>query len=210
MPFLTGAFGYIKSKQDQIFNLLLGLSFIYWSLAGLYKDLNDLSTVRVCTSLLNFLVGVLIILRQKELKRGDTKSLIASLPSLVLGGLLFKMALYFSHWSLPLQAVFALASIFTLMSFISLGSSFSILPSLRKIMVHGTYRLVRHPAYLGESVMVLCLALSTQKPYAILLFLLYITLLSFRIKEEERLLSSQTSYLEYKKKVKWKLLPLVW
>lgn len=210
MPFLTGVFGYIKPRQDQIFNILLGLSFIYWAFAGFYKDLSILSTVRVCTSILNIVIGILIILRSKELKKAKPKALLFSLPSLILGGLLFKFALPFTIWSSFLQIIFALASIFTILSFLSLGSSFSILPSLRKIKDTGTYRIVRHPAYLGESLMVFCLAISSDRRYALFFFLVYLVMLRFRIEEEENLLSTTQAYRSYQERIKWKLLPFLW
>ena len=47
--------------------------------------------------------------------------------------------------------------------------------------------------------------------YAFLVFLLYPILISIRIRDEETLLEAELSgYAEYKKRVKYRLLPFIW
>ena len=95
-------------------------------------------------------------------------------------------------------------------SFVFLGKSFAILPAIRDVVVRGPYRLVRHPAYLGELLMVLACGLAKPAVLNFTPFLLGIPLIVVRILAEESLLNSSNDYLTYKRKVRFRLIPLVW
>lgn len=210
MPSSTGVFGYINSKRDIILNFCFALSFFSWAGIGIYKDLEQLSTVRVFVSLINLLIGMLILFRLKLKKESSAIAILKSLPSLLAGGILFKLAQDYNDWSIPLQILFASGASFCIFSFLCLGRNFSIFPSKRKISTWGAYQLVRHPAYLGESIMLLALALFIAKLWVLVVLFIYAVSLVWRIEEEENLLGSDQEYLLYKKKTPYRLIPFVW
>ena len=75
----------------------------------------------------------------------------------------------------------------------------------------GLYGIVRHPMYLASILMFLSIPLVMGSWYALIPFALYPLLMVVRIKDEEKLLTAELEgYEEYKKKVKYRLIPLIW
>ena len=75
----------------------------------------------------------------------------------------------------------------------------------------GLYGIVRHPMYLASILMFLSIPLVMGSWYALIPFAFYPLLMVVRIKDEEKLLTAELSgYEEYKKKVKYRLIPLIW
>ncbi|MEM8527813.1 MAG: methyltransferase [Bacteroidota bacterium] len=206
----------ISSKSldgELVFNFLLGASFIYWSFAGIqsYEQLVDIPPVRIAVSSLNLLIGGLIIFRRRIREAAKFNFLLVALPSLFCGGILFKLAKPFELWEFHLNALFIVGCLLTSWSFLFLGRNFSILPYTRNIVCNGPFRFVRHPAYFGESIMMLSCLIASEKPWlAGFIFLLFLPSLIGRILAEEQLLSKQLVYQKYKKQVRWRLIPKVW
>ena len=200
------------SFKEKLLNISFGLSLIYWGVAGFLHSYNGLETptLRWVITLLNFTVGLLIIFRSPVFNKGSVKSIAMSLPSLICGGLLFKLAKPLVDWSLYLQVVFILGAVFALTAFLFLGRSFSIFPDVRKIKSMGVFSIVRHPSYLGEIIMITACLLATQYWQSFLVYMVFIPSIVLRIKEEEDLLIISSEYRNYQKNVKWRLLPYVW
>lgn len=196
-----------------MFNFLLGTSFIYWSMAGIwsYADWNTIPPVRVMVSALNFIIGVLIIFRHKSKEETSLQFLLVALPSLLCGGILFKLSKPFELWESYLNVLFVLGCLLTIWSFFFLGRNFSILPYTRNIVSNGPYKFTRHPAYLGETIMILsCLITSRFFLISLVVFILFIPSLVWRILAEEQLLSKQIAYQVYTTQVRWRLIPRIW
>ena len=79
---------------------------------------------------------------------------------------------------------------FTVAALGALGKSFSIIPQVRKLVVRGPYRLVRHPLYIGEIVSMLGLTLAGVSIPKILVFLLLVGCQVYRSLQEEKLLTA--------------------
>jgi len=198
-------------KDESIFNILLGLSIIAWGAMGLYKGtFQEPSLIRFLSSILNFFIGFLIIFRNPVLKSGSHFSILISLPSFLLGGMLFKMAHPFNVWPISLEIAFATGVLVTLISFLYLGKNFAIFPNLRAISKQGPYRLIRHPAYAAEILLTASCCLANFNVITISIFTLFLFFLHFRIEEEEKLLSESKEFIKYKSIVKWKLVPHLW
>jgi len=95
-----------------------------------------------------------------------------------------------------------------LWSLLTLGGSFGIAPADRGLVVHGPYRFVRHPMYLGELVLRLALVPTSPQPFlAAGLFLTLAAIQVLRAIREERIISD---YSAYALQVRFRLIPGVW
>ena len=81
----------------------------------------------------------------------------------------------------------------------------------QKVVSTGLYRIVRHPMYTATILMFLAMPLVMGSWWAFLVMLPYVIAIVTRIKDEEILLTKELEgYLEYKEKVRWKLIPHIW
>lgn len=81
----------------------------------------------------------------------------------------------------------------------------------QQVVDTGLYGMVRHPMYLATTLLFLAIPLVLGSWVAFVVFLLYPVLLIKRIRNEETVLAAELAgYTEYMKKVKWRMLPLIW
>ena len=75
----------------------------------------------------------------------------------------------------------------------------------------GLYGVVRHPMYLASVLMFLAIPLVMGSWYALIPFAFYPLLMVVHILDEEKLLTAELSgYEEYKRKVKYRMIPFIW
>lgn len=81
----------------------------------------------------------------------------------------------------------------------------------QKVIDTGLYGVVRHPMYMATTVLFLAMPLVLASPISFAILLLYLPLIAKRIKNEETVLEDGLpGYKEYKTRVKYKVLPLIW
>ena len=81
----------------------------------------------------------------------------------------------------------------------------------QKVIDKGLYAVVRHPMYTATLFLFLSMPLVLGSLVAFFVFLIYPVLIIFRIIYEEKLLEKELEgYVEYKKKVKYRLIPFIW
>jgi protein-S-isoprenylcysteine O-methyltransferase Ste14 len=81
----------------------------------------------------------------------------------------------------------------------------------QQVVDTGLYSVVRHPMYTTTIFLFLSIPLVLGSLWSLILFLPYIPVIAVRIISEEKLLEKELSgYKEYKKRVKYRLLPLIW
>ena len=81
----------------------------------------------------------------------------------------------------------------------------------QKVIDTGLYGIVRHPMYSATVILFLSMPLVLGSLIAFLVFLAYPVIIAKRIRNEEQVLSEGLpGYAEYCRKVRWRLLPLVW
>ena len=81
----------------------------------------------------------------------------------------------------------------------------------QKIIDTGLYGIVRHPMYSITLILFLTMPLILGSIISFIIFLIYPFIISKRIKNEEEVLERELEgYKEYKKKVKYKLIPYIW
>ena len=81
----------------------------------------------------------------------------------------------------------------------------------QKVVDTGLYGIVRHPMYSVTILLFLTMPILLGSWYALAVFALYPAIIVIRLKDEELLLTRELQgYSEYKKKVKYRLIPFVW
>ena len=81
----------------------------------------------------------------------------------------------------------------------------------QKVIDTGLYGIVRHPMYMATTVLFLAMPLVLASPISFIIMLGYIPVMAKRIKNEEKVLElGLEGYAEYKKKVKYRILPFIW
>ena len=75
----------------------------------------------------------------------------------------------------------------------------------------GLYGIVRHPMYLAVIILFYSMPIALGSLYSLACFLPFVVLLAVRIVNEERVLTKELpGYTEYKRKVKYRLIPFIW
>ena len=81
----------------------------------------------------------------------------------------------------------------------------------QKVVDTGFYGIVRHPMYAITIILFLTMPLILGSIISFVIFLIYPFIISKRIKNEEEVLEKELEgYKEYKKKVKYRLIPFIW
>lgn len=81
----------------------------------------------------------------------------------------------------------------------------------QKVIDTGLYGIVRHPMYSATVLMFVAIPLVLGSWIGFVIFMIYPLLMVKRIRNEEEVLEAGlTGYTEYKKKVKYRMLPFVW
>lgn len=133
----------------------------------------------------------------------------------ILAGLNFR----FGWFKLPTVVIF-IASIMFLLSYIMysevlreniyLSRTIEVSEN-QKVVDTGLYGLVRHPMYTSTIFLFLSMPLILGSPISFIIMLIYPIIIIFRIKNEEEVLERELEgYMEYKEKVKYKILPFIW
>jgi protein-S-isoprenylcysteine O-methyltransferase Ste14 len=186
--------------------LLMGILFVPMFVAGLVMLAKNPDLLRKC-------------LNAKE-QEAEQKTVVK------LSGLLFIIAFVvaglnwrFGWWVLPDWAVWVAAGLF-LASYLLYAEALRENTFLsrtievqenQKVIDTGLYGIVRHPMYMATTILFLAMPLVLASPFSFLIMLGYIPVIAKRIKNEEKVLEEGlVGYAEYKKKVKYRILPFIW
>src|SRR5262245_38975799 len=78
----------------------------------------------------------------------------------------------------------------------------------QRVISTGPYALVRHPMYAGALVLIIGMPLALGSWYGVLGIFGFLPVLIWRLSDEERFLTGNLAgYVEYKSKVRWRLIP---
>lgn len=81
----------------------------------------------------------------------------------------------------------------------------------QKVIDTGLYGIVRHPMYSTTIFLFLSMGIVLGSLFSFLIFLIYPIIIGLRIRNEEAVLENELNgYAEYKKKVKYKVIPFIW
>ena len=176
-----------------------------------------------------FIAGVVLMFRNPELlrKRLEAKEEEKEQKWVVaLSGLLF-IAMFvvaglnrrYLWWMLPDCAVYSAAVLFlvgyllyaeVLRENVWLSRTIEV-QEHQKVVDTGLYGIVRHPMYAATLILFLTMPLVLASPWAFVIMLFYIPVIDKRIRNEEMVLEEGLEgYKEYKKRVRYKVVPFVW
>ncbi|MBR4655310.1 MAG: isoprenylcysteine carboxylmethyltransferase family protein [Oscillospiraceae bacterium] len=176
-----------------------------------------------------FFAGIVMMLRSPELlkKRLNAREKeIEQKAVIALSGIMFLSAFViaglnhrFGWIRMPDWAVYAAAAVFlsaylmyaeVLRENVYLSRTVEVQENQRVIDT-GLYGIVRHPMYSSTLVLFLSMGLVLGSPISFGILLFYIPIIAKRIRNEEAVLvQGLEGYAEYRKKVKYKVIPLIW
>jgi protein-S-isoprenylcysteine O-methyltransferase Ste14 len=81
----------------------------------------------------------------------------------------------------------------------------------QRVISTGPYALVRHPMYAGALVMLIGIPLALDSWWGLVVLLFMTPVLVWRLLDEEKFLSRNLpGYVEYQRKVQYRLVPFIW
>lgn len=158
-------------------------------------------------------------LNTKE-KEGSQRQVIGLSALMFLGGFIVSALDYRVGWTEMPVAVVIVAAVILLLSYglyaevmrenAYLSRTVEVQEN-QQIINMGLYGIVRHPMYLASTLLFLSIPLVLGSIVGFLIFLIYPVLMVKRIQNEEEVLEKGLKgYSEYKKKVRYRLLPFIW
>jgi protein-S-isoprenylcysteine O-methyltransferase Ste14 len=81
----------------------------------------------------------------------------------------------------------------------------------QKVISSGLYSIVRHPMYFATILLFMAMPLVLGSAISFVIFIAYPFIIAARIKNEEEVLARELcGYEDYKKKVKYRMIPFIW
>ena len=206
--FMIGLLLFLPANTINYWNgwLLMGLLFIPMFIAGIVMMVKspDLLKKR---------------LNAKE-KENEQKQVIAFSGLMFLSGFIVAGLNYRYNWIQIPNAVVIGASVIFILSYILyaevlrenkyLSRTIEVQED-QKVVDTGLYGIVRHPMYSTTILLFLSIPLVLGSIISFVIFLVYPFIIAKRIKNEEEVLEKELAgYSEYKKKVKYKVIPYIW
>ena len=176
-----------------------------------------------------FFAGIVMMLKNPDLlksrlnakeKRGE-QSLVVKLSGLMflLGFIVAGLGFRFGWYTLPKGISIAAVVVF-LVAYILYAevlhentylSRTIEVQEIQRVIDTGLYGIVRHPMYSVTLLLFLSMPLVLGSVYSFLIFLAYPFIIAKRIKDEEKFLEKELDgYVQYKQKVKYRLIPFIW
>ena len=176
-----------------------------------------------------FIAGIVLMVKNPKLlkerldfkeKQSDQKWVVALSGLMFLLGFITSGLDYRYNWSKIPNVVTIISSVLFLLGYALYGEVLRENAHLsrtikveedQKVIDTGLYGIVRHPMYSATILMFLSIPLILGSFVSFFIFLPYPILIAKRIKNEEMVLEKNLKcYTEYKKKVRYKLIPFVW
>lgn len=194
-------------RPPRCLEVLLGLSVVACAIVSFRSEIPE----RALVGTLQLTVGCLLLLSRPLKQSASPVQVACSLPALAAGAVGLAVAAPSTEWAVAAIALLCTGSTIAIVSLLTLGRSFGVLPAARKPVCSGPYRCIRHPAYVGQLLMLAACGFSQSTLLGIALPLACLPLLALRISAEERLLADTWSdYRDYMQRVRWRICPLLW
>lgn len=176
-----------------------------------------------------FIAGIILMIKNPELlrkrlnakeKENEQKQVIAVSGLMFLLGFIIAGLNYKYNWIVIPNIVVIISSILFIIAYILyaevlrentyLSRTIEVQEN-QKVIDTGSYGVVRHPMYAATILLFLTMPLILGSIVSFVIFLIYPIIINKRIKNEEKVLEKELlGYAEYKKKVKYKVIPFIW
>lgn len=176
-----------------------------------------------------FIAGIILMIKNPELlrkrlnakeKENEQKEVILFSGLMFLSGFIIAGLNYKYNWIEVPNIVVIISSILFIIAYILyaevlrentyLSRTIEVQKN-QKVIDTGMYGIVRHPMYAVTILLFLTMPLVLGSIISFIIFLIYPFIIGKRIKNEEEVLEKDLKgYTEYKKKVKYKLIPFIW
>ena len=217
----------IKALTKYLAGLILVMALVFIP-AGSFKFVNGWLFIGLLF-LQMLIVGIVLLIKspsllEKRLNAKETqseqKSVVALSGIMFLSGFIIAGLNYRFDWILLPKWVVALGAVVFLLSYIAyaevlreneyLSRTIEIQEN-QKVIDTGLYGVVRHPMYASTVLMFVSIPIVLGSLISFFIFLIYPFILAKRIKNKELILEDGLEgYAEYKKKVKYRLIPFIW
>lgn len=176
-----------------------------------------------------FIVGIILMIKNPELLKkrlnakeneGEQKKVVLLSSLMFLSGFVIAGLNYRFSWIIMPNIVVIISSILFVLAYLLYGEVLRENTYLsrtvevqddQKIIDTGLYGIVRHPMYSVTILLFLTMPLILGSIYSFLIFLIYPIIIAKRIKNEEKVLEKDLDgYADYKKKVKYRIIPFIW
>ena len=221
----------IKLFLEAIFKFLLGVvlvGLLIFIPASTIKFLNGWLFMGILFIPM-FIAGIVMMIKSPDLlknrldakeKEDEQKTVVALSGLMFLVGFVIAGLDYRFNWSQIPYIIVVIASILFLLSYMLyaevlrenafLSRTIEVKKG-QKVIDTGLYGVVRHPMYLSTIFLFLSIPLILGSFVSFIIFLVYPIIIVKRINNEEKILEKELKgYKEYKKKVKYKLIPFIW
>lgn len=176
-----------------------------------------------------FIAGIILMIKNPELlrkrlnakeKEKEQKQVIAVSVLMFLFGFIIAGLNYKYNWIVIPNMVVIISSVLFILAYILyaevlrentyLSRTIEVQEN-QKVIDTGLYGIVRHPMYAATILLFLAMPLILGSIVSFVIFLVYPIIINKRIKNEEKVLEKELlGYTEYKKKVKYKVIPFIW
>lgn len=176
-----------------------------------------------------FIAGVVMMIKAPDLlkkrlnakeKEKDQKQVILFSGLMFLSGFIIAGLNYKYNWIVIPNSVVIVSSVIFIIAYILyaevlrenryLSRTIEVQEN-QKVVDTGLYGIVRHPMYATTILLFLSMPLVLGSIISFVIFLVYPFIIAKRIKNEEEVLEKELDgYSDYKKKVKYKVIPFIW
>ena len=176
-----------------------------------------------------FIAGIVMMIKSPDLlrkrlnakeKENEQKQVILFSGLMFLSGFIIAGLTYRYNWVTIPTSVVIISSVIFILAYILyaevlrenayLSRTIEVQEN-QKVIDTGLYGIVRHPMYGATILLFLSMPLVLDSIISFVIFLIYPFIIAKRIKNEEEVLERElVGYLEYKKKVKYKVIPFIW
>lgn len=176
-----------------------------------------------------FIAGIFLMIKNPELlkkrlnakeKQNEQKAVVLFSGLMFLSGFIVSGLSYRYNWFRTNEIVTIISSIIFVIAYILyaevlrentyLSRTIEVQKG-QKVIDTGMYGIVRHPMYLVTILLFLSIPLILGSVISFFIFLVYPVIIVMRIINEEKVLEKELNgYKEYKRKVKYRLIPFIW
>lgn len=176
-----------------------------------------------------FIAGIILMIKNPELlrkrlnakeKENEQKQVIAFSGIMFLFGFIIAGLNYKYNWIVIPNVIVIISVVLFILAYILyaevlrentyLSRTIEVQEN-QKVIDTGLYGIVRHPMYAVTILLFLTMPLILGSVLSFVIFLVYPIIISKRIKNEEKVLEKELiGYADYKKKVKYKVIPFIW